>query len=627
MQNPLSESTYLPNIESYMDRASALELARRSLVGAPVYTFVSLIMLAGTPMLVDYGLWAVTEAVLLLMLGGVRVWFALGFERRYDAIGEKAVGQFSMLTALQSLTLGFLSAMVIWQYWATQQTILTIVLSAGCIAAGTSALSVRRSAQFIFLACVLAPFGVAIYLVAGLAQAMLITGFLSLMAFLVQDGGSAKRVYFQRLREHYGEEIARRRAAYEIRAKKEFIKDISLDIRAPVNSITGMASLLLDEKLDRKAYEMADTILQSANSLLKLIGDRPEPGTVKSSRVGPEVPPCALDLSQCIATVMDLYALEAKEKGLKVKTLLKDLPDSVISCDQSQIEQVLANLMSNAVRFTDTGSITLSSSSKRFQNGAVCIEFSLADTGIGFPAESRESVFSPFGMHGAKTSGRFGGDGLGLPMCKGLVDLMGGDIWIEDNGRRGSIVKFTINAELDPSHNVLELAEVKPANVKIKTEPKARQPGLSSDIARICPQRILVVDDDDIHRQITCTQLKKLGCVAHEAANGEEAISAVMRSAYDLVFMDMRMPRMNGIESSRWIRECFNGGRELRIIALTGDESDEAREKCLEVGMDGFINKPAQAEDLEVILGYNRPDQNRQVEKCASTTPELRSVH
>ena len=285
--------------------------------------------------------------------------------------------------------------------------------------------------------------------------------------------------------------------------------------------------------------------------------------------------------------------------------------------------------MSNAVRFTDTGSITLSASSKRFQNGAVCIEFSLADTGIGFPAESRESVFSPFGKHGAKTSGKFGGDGLGLPMCKGLVDLMGGDIWIEDNGRRGSVVKFTINAELDPSHNVLELAGVKPANVKIKTEAEAkpRKPGLSSDIARLCPQRILVVDDDDIHRQITCTQLKKLGCVTHEAANGEEAITAVMRNAYDLVFMDMRMPRMNGIESSRWIRECFNGGRELRIIALTGDDCDETREKCLEVGMDGFITKPAQAKDLEVILGHNRHDQNSQVDKFASTTPNLSSVH
>ena len=623
MQNPISESTYLPNLEAYMDRASALELARRSLVGAPVYTFVSLIMLAGTPMLVDYGPWAAAEAVLLIMLGSVRVWFALGFERRYDAIGEKAVSQFSVLTAMQSLTLGFLSAMVIWQYWAAQQTILMIVLSAGCVAAGTSALSVRRSAQFIFLACVLAPFGIAVYLVAGFAQAMLITGFLSLMAFLVQDGGSAKRVYFQRLRDHYGEEIARRRAEYEIRAKKEFIRDLSLDIRAPVNSIKGMASLLLDEELDRKAHEMADTIVQSSNLLLKLIGDRP--GTITSSRRGPEAPRCALDLKHCIANVMNLYELEAKEKGLKLKTRLKDLPDSVISCDQSQVEQVLANLMSNALKFTNTGSITLSSATRRLQDGAVSIEFSLADTGVGFPQEHRESVFNPFGKHGAKTSGKFGGAGLGLPMCKGLVDLMGGDIWIEDNGGKGTVVKFTLQAELDPSHNVLELAEAKPAKKKVKTA--TPQSGRSGDIAPLYPQHILVVDDDDIHRQITCTRLKKLGYVADEVVNGEEAIEAVMNSAYDLVFMDLRMPGMNGIEASRWIREYFSGSEELSIIALTGDDTDEAREECRQAGMDDFITKPAQARDLEAILANNRPELKRQARKQPTTTAQVRSVH
>jgi signal transduction histidine kinase/CheY-like chemotaxis protein len=622
MQNQISEPAHLPNLEAYMDRASALELARRSLLGAPVYTFISLIMLAGTPMLMDYGPWAAAEAALLVMLGGIRVWFALGFERRYDTIGEKAVSQFSMLTALQSLTLGFLSAMVIWQYWATQQTILTIVLSAGCIAAGTSALSVRRSAQFIFLACVLAPFGIAVFLVAGLTQALLITGFLSLMAFLVQDGGSAKRVYFQRLREHYGEEIARRRAEYEIRAKKEFIRDISLDIRAPANSIAGMASLLLDEKLETKAHAMADTILQSSNLLLKLIGDRP--GSTKSKHAGPEIPLGALDLRHCISKVMNLYVLEASEKGLMVKTQLKDLPDSVISCEQSQVEQVLANLMSNALKFTNTGSITLSSTTKRLKNGGVCIEFSLADTGIGFPAEQRESVFNPFGKHGAKTSGRFGGAGLGLPMCKGLVDLMGGDIWIEDNTDKGTIVKFTIHAELDPSHNVLELSDAKQAKSEVNTV--SRSPGHPGENEPLYPQQVLVVDDDDVHRQITCAQLKQLGYEADEAANGEEAIEVVMKGAHDLVFMDLRMPGMNGIETSRWMKECFSGNGELHIIALTGDDSHEAREKCLRAGMEKFITKPVQASDLEAILGRNTCDQKGQARIRPTTQAHLRSV-
>jgi signal transduction histidine kinase len=272
MQGTISELDRLPNLEAYMDRASALELARRSLLGAPVYTVISLIMLAGTPMLMDYGRWAVVEGALLILLGCVRVWFALNFVHRYDHVGERAVIEFSILTAIQSLTLGVLSAIVIWQYWAAQQVVMTIVLSAGCIAAGTSALSVRRSAQLIFLACVLAPFGISVYFVGGLAQAVLIVGFLSLMAFLVQDGGQAKGAYFDRLKKHYSEEILRRRTALETQAKQEFLRDIGHDIRAPINAIVGMTDLLLDEALGSKTREIAATIRASTDSLLNTCG-------------------------------------------------------------------------------------------------------------------------------------------------------------------------------------------------------------------------------------------------------------------------------------------------------------------------------------------------------------------
>ena len=607
MQSTISESDHLPDLEAYMDRASALELARRSLLGAPVYTVISLIMLAGTPMLMDYGRWAAVEAALLLMLGIVRIWFALKFERRYDQVGEQAVIQFSILTALQSLTLGVLSAMVIWQYWATQEVILTIVLSAGCIAAGTSALSVRRSAHLIFLACVLTPFGIAVYLVGGLAQMVLIVGFLSLMAFLVQDGGQAKGAYFQRLKEHYGEIIQRRRAALEIQAKQEFIKDIGHDIRAPINSIIGMTALLLDESLGPRAREVAETIRKSSNSLLNLVGNIP--GAIKSTHDAIEVQLGALNINQCVDELMNLYKLEADKKGLEISIQLSDIPDSVVSCDQSQLEQVLANLMANALEFTESGSITISSSCETLENGVLSIEFSVADTGLGIPAEFRESVFNPFGMKGAKTSGKFGGDGLGLPLCKGLVELMGGDIWIEDNQDQGTIIKFTIRAELDPSDLTWERAPENPAQEEPVAASKPKS--VFGDMSKIHPHHILVVDDDDIHRQIVCVQLQKMGYKADEAADGEQAVAAVMQGDYDLIFMDLRMPNMNGIESTHWIRERFNGSGNVRIIALTGDATIEAREQCMRAGMDNFVTKPVQVKDLEAIL--SRSNRERKV--------------
>lgn len=618
MQSTISESEHLPDLEGYMDRASALELARRSLLGAPVYTIISLIMLAGTPMLMDYGQWAAIEAFLLIMLGVVRVWFALSFERRYDKVGERAVSQFSVLTALQSLTLGVLSGMVIWQYWAAQEVILTIVLSAGCIAAGTSALSVRRSAHLIFLVCVLAPFGIAVYAVGGLAQAGLIVGFLSLMAFLVQDGGQAKKAYFQRLKEHYGEEIARRRSALEIQAKQEFIKDIGHDIRAPVNSIIGLTALLLDEKLGKRAREIAETVRKSSNILLSLIGGIP--GAIKPSHEVAEVQLGTLDLNQCVHKVMNLYALEASEKGLEIKTQLEDIPENFISCDENQFEQVLANLMANAVKFTDKGSITLSSTCEKLRDGVLRIEFSIADTGVGIPVEYWQSLFNPFGMKGAKSSGKFGGDGLGLPLCKGLVELMGGDIWIEDNGDQGTIVKFTVPAELDPSDSSWERTEASPSQDEDNTLKDNIQ--AYGDLSQIHPHHILVVDDDDIHRHIVCVQLQKMGYQADEAADGEEAIAAVMGGDYDLIFMDLRMPNMNGIESTRWIRERFNGRGNVRIIALTGDATIEAREQCMRAGMDNFVTKPVQVKDLEAILSHSGRDQG-----MSSQVKHVGSVH
>ncbi|MFC1720288.1 response regulator [Pseudomonadota bacterium] len=594
----------LPDLGAYVDRQSALELARRSLLGAPVFAIVSLIMLAGTPMLTDYGAWSIAEAILLVLLGAIRVWFALKFEQHYDRIGEQAVNQFSILTAIQSLVLGILSAMVIWHYWAVQEVVLTIVLAAGCVAAGTSALSVRRSAQMIFLVCILAPFGIAVYLVGGLARAAIIVGFLALMAFLVQDGGQAKHAYLKRLKEHYGEKIARRRLQFELQTRQGYINAVSQEIRAPVNSIVDMTALLLDEKLDGRSREIAETIRKSANSLWSLIGDAT--GSIKTLRDVTESKFGVLNLKACIKNTMDVYRLEASEKGLELTAHIEEIPENITSCDHRQLEQVLSNLLTNAVSYTEEGSVTLSASCESLHDGTLLIEFSLADTGPGIAVEKRESVFSPFNEKGVKTSGKFGGDGLGLPLCKGLVELLGGDIWIEDNNDRGTMVKFTIHAELDPSDIAWGGAE---ATRLCSTDPVVRPfPVITGTLSDRHPHNILIVDDHDIQRKIICAQLRKLGYAPDEAADGEQAIAAVMKNFYDLIFMDLRMPHMDGIESTRWIRERFNDN-ELQIIAVTGEATIEARESCVRAGMDNFVVKPIQVKDLEAILRHTRHGQ------------------
>ncbi len=604
MENVTDKSGRIPVLETYLEKASALELARRSLLGAPVYTVISLIMLVGTPMLMDYGWWSLGEIVLLIMLGVIRVWFALDFAGRYEKVGERAVIEFSIMTAIQSLTLGVLAAMVLWQYWAAEEVMLTIVLSAGCIAAGTSALSVRRSAQFIFLGCVLIPFGIAVMVVGGITKALLIVGFLSLMAFLVQDGGQARSTYLRSLRDGYTEMLNRRRIAMESKARNDFLRDIAHEIRTPVNSIVGMTALLMDEKLSRRACEFTKNIRQNSTVLLELVGNIP--GTINTNTQIPEAKSGPVNLLDCINDVTELYIAEASAKDLELITQLEDMPEEMLTSDTSQLEQVLANLLVNAVQFTEEGNITLSSYNQLLEDGTLFVEFSIADTGPGIPAEILQSVFDPFDHAGAKSSGKFGGCGLGLPLCKGLVEQMGGNIWIDSSDERGTTVKFTMRVDVDSSlaDDVIQPDE--------ETEPLTEYT-LATDLSQSFPHNILVVDDDDIHRQIMCMQLSKLGYEADEVSDGDQAIAAVMNGKYDLIFMDLRMPNMSGFESSLWIRERFSGEHAVRIIALTGDATLEAREQSISAGMDGFLTKPVKSEKIKAVLEYTHIDHAKAV--------------
>jgi signal transduction histidine kinase/ActR/RegA family two-component response regulator len=585
----------IAGLQEFLDRASAMELAKRSLVGAPVYTIISLIMVFGTPFLREFGWIVGVETIALVMLGIVRLLFAHGFEARYDKIGEKAIVQFSILTAIQSLTLGVLAGIVIWQYWATQETVLTIVLSAGCIAAGTSALSVRHSAHLIFLACVLGPFGISVMLVGGVAKALLIVGFLVLMAFLVQDGGQARRVYVERLRNHYDEQINQRRIAVEDEAKKRFLSDIGHEIRTPANSIIGLTELLLDEPLEARPRNFVELVQRNSRALLDLIDDIP--GSVKSRRDKNQTTTNQLKLHEFIGKILGLYATDALQKNIELVTDLSEAPQSVLMKDESHLEQVLVNLLSNAVKFTEQGRIEVAVHSELLEENEIRLEFEIADTGGGVPSDMLPSLFDPFSESGAKTSGRYGGGGLGLPICKGLVELMGGKISINSEQGEGTTVRFDVVTQVDPSDPVT-------SNMSLQA---------TGSFAKKYPHNILIVDDDATHREIMSALLHRLGYAPTEAVDGQDAIQAATDGDFDRIFMDLRMPNLNGLEAAGWIREYYDDKAKLRIIALTGDALRETRRSALRAGMDEFLPKPVQMQQLETVLKRGNDDSDWKV--------------
>jgi signal transduction histidine kinase/ActR/RegA family two-component response regulator len=579
----------VPDLESYLNRASALELARRSLIGAPVYTVISLIMLLGTPLIANYPWLTVAELLLLAMLGILRFKFALGFEHRYDQTGERAVVLFNVLTALQSLTLSVIAGVVLWRYWASQDVVLTIVLSAGCVAAGTSALSVRKSAHVIFLSCVLLPLGLAVLLVGGITKALLIIGFLMLMAFLVQDGGQARRSYMQQLRRDYDAESSRCWAAAEEFARKKFLAKMTQEIRTPINSIIGITALLLDEDLAQRPRKLAAVLLNNGIALRNQVDSIP--GHFKNKPKVKKADHSSFDLRKCVTDVTKMFSENANNQGIQLISRLDDLPKSVIFFKDNYVEQVLINILSNGLQNTDRGSVVLSASCQDLGKGAIKIEFSVIDTGTGQPAGRTDSMFDPVDLFGSKLE-KNAGSGLGLAISKGLTELMGGKISMESSEGSGTTVRFTIRVQVDPDDTSWH-------------SPKAILSGeettLTTNFAQNFPHRILVVDDQTINRKVLCQLLGKMGYQPDEAADGQEAVAAAMRTTYDVIFMDILMPNMSGIEATQWIREHF-GNPQLLIIALTSETSKEARHRCLENGMNYFIPKPVQIKKIEAIL-------------------------
>lgn len=579
------------DLESYLGQTSALELARRSLIGAPVYAFVSLIILFGTPILSDYGTWAAMEAILLVLLGVLRFWFALGFERRYAESGERAVLQFSILTALQSLTFGVMAALVVWHYWNTQEAVLTVVLAAGCIAAGTSALSVRRSAQSIFLGCVLLPLCVAVFLVGGLTKALLILGFLMLMALLVQDGGQARRVYLEHLKNRFEHDVEIRRQAIENQARREFLNDIGHEIRTPLTSIVGMTSLLQNDNPSARGRECLELIRRSCAALEGRLND--VQGAIRSRPDIQAAQSDSVDIAACLKRILGLYRSQANARAITLSAHLDDLPGTVRLANVNYLEQVVSSLLDNAIKHTRNGSVSIRTCCRKLRDDEVEIEVCIADTGCGIRPDRLDTLFGSFGPPAGRPGGNPGGNGLGLPICKGLVELLGGEIRVDSEPGAGTQAIFTLRAGLSEA-----AASWQPETEILGELPLRACRDLSGD----SPLRILVVEDHPINRRMLCQFLSNLGYQVDEAEDGQAAVAATLGNTYDLVFMDIRMPTMNGIEATRWIRQYAQNAGELRVVALSGDVASETRQQCLAAGMDDFFPKPIRLEDMEAIL-------------------------
>jgi signal transduction histidine kinase/DNA-binding NarL/FixJ family response regulator len=389
-------------------------------------------------------------------------------------------------------------------------------------------------------------------------------------------------------------------------AKGRFLANISHELRTPMNAILGMIDVAMPKAAHPIIKDCLQTVKGSADLLLTLLNDLLDSSKIEAGKLELESAP--FSLRRMLDHVTRVLAVRAGEKGLHFYCRVPgETPDALIG-DRTRLQQVLINLAGNAIKFTERGEVEISlrvveglgigdwgleedgqpaepdpqhpAPNPQSPIPSVTLEFAVRDTGIGIPQSDLERIFHPFSQADASTTRRFGGTGLGLSISQSLVTMMGGRIWVESEVGKGSSFYFTVG---------LPLAAEMPCEGET-----------SFDVARAapCKLRVLLVEDNPANQKLATYILEERGHAVDIAGDGEQAIRLTHRNQYDLILMDVQMPGMDGLEATAAIRKREDGGSRVPIIAMTAHAMKTDRDRCLAAGMDGYLSKPVNSQEL-----------------------------